>query len=48
MVISLKLAKIIGVCKVNFFSKFIFNRFFKTTKYAQIKFFLKIGNVRKL
>jgi hypothetical protein len=37
IVISLILAKKIGFCKVNFFSKLIFNRFFTTTKYAQIK-----------
>ena len=35
VVISPKLAKIIGVCQVNFFSKVDFNRFF--TKNAEIK-----------
>ena len=37
------LAMIIGVWEVNFFSKIEFNRFFKTSKYAQIYFFYKIG-----
>ena len=31
----------IGVCEVNFFSKLIFNRFFTTTKYAQINKFIQ-------
>ena len=39
--IFLKLAKIIGVCKVNFFSKLIFKHFFTTAKYTQIKKFIQ-------
>ena len=35
--ISLKLAKIMGSVKITFSLKLIFNRFFTTTKYAQIK-----------
>ena len=34
-----KLAKIIGVLEVHFFSKVDSNRFFTTSKYAQIYFF---------
>ena len=41
IVIFLKLSKIVRVCKVNFSSKLIFNHFFTTTKYAQIKIFIQ-------
>ena len=41
LVISLKLAKIIGVCKVNISFILIFKSFFTTRKYAQIKKFIQ-------
>jgi hypothetical protein len=45
--ISLKLAKIIGVYELKFFSKIVFYRFLTTTKYAQIKKLYKICNITK-
>ena len=45
----LKLTKIIRACEVNFYSKFVLNRFFTTTtKYEQIQKFIQNLQCKKI